>query len=112
MTAEVNLEREDATITAVRAAANHHYVEVLKPLLVEASEAGQLARDADLDAFLALLILLMPHLAIAGHYSGLDPVLGIHGASGPERREIVARLTAVLAAAFGAARKTMGRASP
>jgi AcrR family transcriptional regulator len=101
MTAAVNLEPEPAAWSAVRGVANRHYLEVLRPMLQHALAAGHLRADADLDAFLALLLLVLPHLALAPHSPGLDPVLGL-AADVPEQPEVaVRRLVAVFEAAFG-----------
>jgi AcrR family transcriptional regulator len=101
MTAAVNLEPDEPTRTAVRVAVNRHYLEVLGPLLAAAEANGALRPDADVDAFLALLVLILPHLAIAPYHAGIDPVLQLYGASPKDRRDAVARLTGVLRAAFG-----------
>ena len=101
MTAAVNLEPEASTRTAVRVAVNRHYVEVLAPLIATARSYGSLRPDADADAFLALLMLILPHLAIAPHHAGLDPVLGLFSASAEGRDETVGRLNDVFRAAFG-----------
>ena len=101
VTAAVNLEPDPAARSAVRDVANRHYLEVLRPMLEQARAAGELRADADLDVFLALLLLVLPHLALAPHSPGLDPVLGL-GADVPEQpAAAVERLVAVFAAAFG-----------
>ena len=43
------------------------------------SDDGWLRADADLDAFLAMLLLVLPHLALAPSFPELDPVLGLGG---------------------------------
>jgi AcrR family transcriptional regulator len=101
ITAAVNLEPDPSTRTAVRVAVNRHYVEALGPLLADAEAAGALRPDADTEAFLALLMLVLPHLAIAPSHPGLDPVFGLDTA-GPKKRQATAeRLTEVFRAAFG-----------
>jgi AcrR family transcriptional regulator len=101
MTAAVNLEPDQVARSAVRGVANRHYLEVLRPMLQRAQATGDLRADADLDAFLALLLLVLPHLALAPHSPGLDPVLGL-AADVPEQPEVaVRRLVAVFEAAFG-----------
>lgn len=104
MTAAVNLEPEASTRTAVRVTVNRHYVEVLGPLLDDARATGSLRPAADVDAFLALLMLILPHLAIAPHHPGLDPVLGLFDAGPKQRRATVTRLNEVFRAAFGVQR--------
>jgi AcrR family transcriptional regulator len=100
-TAAVNLEPEGTARAAVRAVVNRHYIDVLGPLLALARDRGDLRADADLDAFLALLLLLLPHLALAPHNPGLDPVLELASPDALTRQESVERLVAVLEAAFG-----------
>ena len=101
MTAAVNLEPEESTRTAVRVAVNRHYVEALGPLIATAKADGSLRPDADAEAFLALLMLILPHLAIAPHHAGLDPVLGLFEAGPEDVRATVARINGVFRAAFG-----------
>ncbi|WP_214367241.1 TetR/AcrR family transcriptional regulator [Pseudonocardia sp. H11422] len=99
-TAAVSLEPDPAARSAVRFVVNRHYIEVLRPLLQIARDAGQLDREADLDAFLALLLLLMPHLAIAPTSPGLDPVLGLTEADPATTAEAVDRLVGALRSGF------------
>lgn len=101
-TAAVNLEPDRVIRPAVRHVVNRHYQEVLRPLIGAAEQAGHLRPGADLDALLAMLVLLLPHMALAPHVPGLDPVLGL--ASG-DRDEVMAaadRLIDVLENAFAA----------
>jgi hypothetical protein len=63
--------------------------------------AGALRSDADLDAFLALLLLLLPHLALAPYSPGLDPVLGLADDAPDQPETAVRRVVAVLELAFG-----------
>ena len=101
MTVAVNLEPDGSARMAVRGAANEHYLAVLRPLLSGAQQRGHLREDADVDAFLALLLVLLPHIALASHSPGLDPVLGLSSADRKERVLAIDRLIAVLRAAFG-----------
>jgi AcrR family transcriptional regulator len=103
LTAAVNLEGDAAARQTVRAVANAHYLAVLRPLLESALKRGDIRPDADVEAFLALLLLLMPHLALAPHVRGLDPVLGLYGASERDTAAVATRLVRVFAAAFGPA---------
>ena len=63
--------------TAVRTVVNRHYVEVLHPLVEQGRRTGQLDADADVDAFVALLMLVLPHLVIAARNPELDALLGL-----------------------------------
>ena len=101
MTAAVNLEPDESTRRAVRVTVNRHYVEVLGPLLARAEASGALRPGADTGALLALLMLILPHLAIAPYHDGLDPVLELFGTPATQRRRGVARLAAALRDAFG-----------
>jgi AcrR family transcriptional regulator len=100
-TAAVNLEPDRAARSAVRGAANRHYLAVLRPLLESARDAGDLRRDADIDAFIALLLLVLPHLALAPSSPGLDPVLGLDSGDPATQDAAVDRLLDVLVQAFG-----------
>lgn len=77
MTAAANLEPDPVARTAVREAVNRHYLAVLRPLLEIGTSSGALRPDADVDSLLALLLLVLPHLALAPHVQGLDPVFGL-----------------------------------
>ncbi|MTE13446.1 TetR/AcrR family transcriptional regulator [Nocardia aurantiaca] len=77
MTAAANLEPDPVARTAVREAVNRHYLAVLQPLFDAASALGALRPGTDTQVLLSLLLLLLPHLAIAPHVPGLDPLLGL-----------------------------------
>ncbi|CCK24832.1 hypothetical protein BN159_0453 [Streptomyces davaonensis JCM 4913] len=80
LTAAANLEPDPTARAPVRAAVNQHYLAVLGPLLDVGISAGHFGDSPDRESLLALLLLLLPHLALAPHVSGLDPVLGMSGA--------------------------------
>ncbi|BBX69767.1 TetR/AcrR family transcriptional regulator [Mycolicibacterium psychrotolerans] len=90
----------DARVS-VRAVVHRHYLEVLRPLVHDARERGDLRADADVDALLSLLLMLLPHLALAPYVRGMDPVLGLDEMSAEQPALVVRRYVAVLAAAFG-----------
>lgn len=94
------LEPDPVTGAPVRAAVNQHYIAVFRPLLQRARETGQLSRDADVDMFLAMMMLVLPHLAIAPSHPGLDGVLGLSENDPGGAQKVVDRLIAVLRAAF------------
>jgi len=98
LSAAVVLEPDPAARSAVRAVIDRREVEFLRPRLVAAREEGWLRPDADLDAFLALQLLVLPHLALAPSHPELDPVLGLGGA---DHQEAVRRVLRVFDAAFG-----------
>jgi AcrR family transcriptional regulator len=101
VTAAVNLELDAGARLAVRSVVNRHYVEVLRPMLEQAHAVGDLRADADVDAFLALLLLVLPHLALAPFNPGLDPVLGLADSAPEQPEAAVRRLVAVFRTAFG-----------
>ncbi|HZZ49765.1 MAG TPA: TetR/AcrR family transcriptional regulator [Pseudonocardia sp.] len=98
-TTAVNLEPDPATQRAVRAAVNQHYIDVFQPLLKAAHSSGQLAPEADLDLFLALIMLMLPHLAIAPNLPGLDAVLGLADTAQPD--DVASRVITMLRNSFG-----------
>src|SRR2546423_11970474 len=77
LTAAANLELDPGSRIAVRTVVNRHYVEVLHPLVEQGRRTGQLDADADVDAFVALLMLVLPHLVIAARNPELDALLGL-----------------------------------
>lgn len=99
LSAAISLEPDPVARRAVRAVIDARYVEFLRPLLETARADGWLRPDADLDAFIALLLLVLPHLALAPSHPELDPVLDL-GGDDPDKG--VRRLIAVFEAAFGA----------
>lgn len=97
LTAAVNLELDTDTRVAVREVVNRHYLRSLRHLVDLGVDVGAVRADADREACLALLLLVLPHLALAANMPGLDPVLGLHDdpAAG------VRRVVGVLRDAFG-----------
>lgn len=77
MTVAANLEPDPLARTSVRAVVNRDYLAVLRPLVEDAVESGQFREDCDVEALLSLLLLTLPHLALAPHVQGLDPVMGM-----------------------------------
>lgn len=100
LTAAANLEPDKVTRAAVRDAASEHYLGMLRPLFELAGATGQLRDGADHEALLALLLLVVPHVALAPHVLGLDAVLGFEGASPEEAAALAHRLFSVLESAF------------
>jgi AcrR family transcriptional regulator len=89
----------DARIS-VRSVIHRHYLEVLRPLVRDARERGDLRAEADTDALLSLLLLLFPHLALAPYVRGMDPILGLDEPTPEQPALAVRRLVAVLRDAF------------
>jgi AcrR family transcriptional regulator len=102
VTAATNLELDPDVRTAVREPVHRLYLESLRPLLEQAVRRGDLRADADLDALLAILLLVLPQLAIAPFEPGLDPVFGLYGREPDEMRDAIRRLVTSMLAGFGA----------
>jgi AcrR family transcriptional regulator len=100
LAAAITLELDPGTRAPVRAAVNAHYIAVFRPLLRSAQEAGQLHPEADLEVFLALLMLVLPHLAIAPIQPGLDAVLGLQSDDPGDAEKVVERIIAGLRGGF------------
>lgn len=98
--AAANFEVETDARVSVRAVAHRHYLEVLRPLVQDARGRGDVRHDADTDTLLSLLLMVLPHLALAPYVRGLDPVLGMDEQSPEQPVLAVRRYIAVLAAAF------------
>ncbi|MFD5814018.1 TetR/AcrR family transcriptional regulator [Streptomyces sp. NPDC127038] len=102
VTAATNMEMDPTVRGAVRVPVNAIYLAGLLPLLERAVAAGDLHKDADLDALLSLLLVLLPHLALVAHAPGLDGPLALTGAHPEVRRENLKRLVHPLLADYRA----------
>ncbi len=98
--AAASFEVDTDARVSVRAVVHRHYLEVLRPLVRDALARGDLDVDADTDALLSLLLMLLPHLALAPYVRGMDPLLGLDELSPDQPALVVRRYVAVLAAAF------------
>ncbi len=98
--AAASFEVDTDARVSVRAVVHRHYLEVLRPLVHDARARGDLHRDADTDTLLSLLLMILPHLALAPYVRGVDPVLGLDEPSPEQPALAVRRYVAVLAAAF------------
>ncbi|CAN3129496.1 HTH tetR-type domain-containing protein [Mycobacterium sp. smrl_JER01] len=98
--AAASFEVDTDARVSVRAVVHRHYLEVLRPLVHDARDRGDLRSDSDIDALLSLLLMLLPHLALAPYVRGMDPVLGLDELSPDQPALVVRRYVAVLAAAF------------
>lgn len=97
LTAATNLEPDPLARAAVRSAVNRHYLEVVRPLVDMAVSSGQLRPDVDVEALIALLIMLLPHFALAPHIAGLDPVLGLQHGDRSRALDAAHRITRLIA---------------
>jgi AcrR family transcriptional regulator len=100
LTAAANLELDPDSRSAVRLVVNRHYIEVLRPLVEEGRRTGQLDPGADVDAFVALLMLVLPHLVIAARNPDLDALLGLGSGAVADGERAVDRLVEVFRTGF------------
>ncbi|MCQ9136158.1 MULTISPECIES: TetR/AcrR family transcriptional regulator [Streptomyces] len=100
VTAASNMEMDPAVREAVRAPVNALYLAGLRPLLERAVTAQHLRKDADLDALLSLLLVLLPHLALLPHVPGPDRPLPLTSVPPQVRRENLERLLTPLLSDF------------
>ena len=99
VTAATNLELDPQIRQAIREPVHRLYSVALRPMLDEAVATGELRADTDLDALLALLILLLPHLALAPFEPGLDAALPLYAEPATVRAERARRLVSTVFAA-------------
>ncbi len=97
LSAAVFLEPDTEARSVVLGIVEGHLLAFLGPLLARASVDGWLRPDADLDAFRALTLMVLPQLALAPSHPELDPVLGLS----EDPCAGVRRLVAVFEDAFG-----------
>ncbi|WP_409181180.1 TetR/AcrR family transcriptional regulator [Amycolatopsis sp. VS8301801F10] len=100
MTAAANLEPDPVARTPVREAVNRHYLAVLRPLFERAVAAGQLSAETDVEIVLSLLLLVLPHLALAPHVAGLDPLLGLAEGDPAHATATARRMTGAILAPY------------
>ncbi len=96
VTAATTMELDPLVRQAVREPVHRLYAQGLRPLLQRGVDSGALRADADLDALLSLLVLLLPHLALAPFEPGLDAALGLYSTEGRTRSKHARRLVATL----------------
>ncbi|MFD3869471.1 TetR/AcrR family transcriptional regulator [Streptomyces sp. NPDC058623] len=89
VTAATNMELDPVVRQAVLEPVQHLYLAGLRPLLERAVTAGDLDADADLDALLSLLLLLLPHVALAPFFPA------VAGPVAPPEGDREARRTAI-----------------
>ena len=98
VTAATTMELDPDIRRAVREPVHRLYTQGLRPLLASAIESGEAPPDADVDALVSLLVLLLPHLALAPFEPGLDAGLALHGTTGAARSDAARRLVSALLA--------------
>jgi AcrR family transcriptional regulator len=101
ITAATNLELDPVVRQTVRGVAQQHYLAVFRPLVAEGVRRGEVCPErADPEALVALMLLVVPHLALSPYIPGLDPVLGMYGNTPEELRAAVRKLIGVVQAAY------------
>ena len=98
--AATNLEIDNSVRLVVRETAEQHYMHVIIPMLKLWRERGEIREDADDDVMLSVLLMILPHLALAPYYDGLDPVFGLRGRDPASQRPIIRRIIAGLGPIF------------
>lgn len=96
VTAATTMELDPEIRKAVREPVHRLYAQGLRPLLTAGVASGELAPDADLDALLSMLVLVLPHLALAPFEPGLDAALSLYGSTGQARSDGARRLITTL----------------
>ncbi|GGU98874.1 TetR/AcrR family transcriptional regulator [Actinomadura sp. LOL_016] len=94
VTAATNFELDNAVRAVVRDTANQHYLQVIHPTLQLWQEMGQIRADADLEVLATTILSLLPFLALAPYYDGLDPIHGLRGRTPAQQRPVIRQLIA------------------
>jgi AcrR family transcriptional regulator len=92
VTAATTMELDPDVRRAVREPVHRLYARGLRPILEAGVSNGEFRADADLDALLSLLVLVLPHLALAPFEPGLDVSLELYGTAGELRSHHARRL--------------------
>ena len=100
VTAATNLEIDNVVRAVVRATAELHYVQVIRPLIQMWRDKGAIRPEADDDVILSLLLMPLPHLALAPYYDGRDAVFGLRGRTPEEQRPIIRQILNGLSPVF------------
>ena len=79
VTAATTMELDPEIRSAVREPVHRLYAQGLRPLLASAIAVGELRPTLDVDALISMLVLLLPHLALAPFEPGLDAGLALYG---------------------------------
>jgi AcrR family transcriptional regulator len=98
--AATNLEIDNSVRLVVRETAGQHYLRSIRQFLRLWRDRGEIRPEIDDDILESLLLILLPHLALAPYYDGLDPVLGLRGLSPEQQRPIIRRFVAGIAPVY------------
>jgi AcrR family transcriptional regulator len=96
VTAATTMELDPDVRRAVREPVHKLYAQGLRPLLQAAVDSGEFRADTDVDALLSLLVLVLPHLALAPFEPGLDAALALHATRGATRSKRARRMVETL----------------
>ena len=96
VTAATTMELDPQVRQAIREPVHRLYGQGLRPLFEDAIARGDLRADTDVEALMAVLVLLLPHLALAPFEPGLDAALPMYGVSRQARSEVARRLIATV----------------
>jgi AcrR family transcriptional regulator len=100
LTAALNFELDNKVRSLVRDTSNQHYLQVIEPMLRTWKERGAIRADTDLEVLTTTLLLVLPFVALAPYYDGLDPVHGLRGRTPAEQRPVIRQLIAGLRPMF------------
>lgn len=92
ITAATNLEMDNTVRGIVMKTAHQHYLQVLRPVLELWRGKGQLRDDVDEDVVTALLLMVLPFLALAPYHDGLDAIFDLRGRTPEQQRPIIRQL--------------------
>lgn len=92
VTAATNFELDNSVRSVVRDTANQHYLQVIHPTLRLWQEQGEIRADADLAVLATWLMTILPFLALAPYYDGLDPIHELRGRTPAEQRPVIRQL--------------------
>lgn len=98
VTMATTMELDPQIRRAVREPVHRLYAQGLRPLLSAARQTGALPAGLDVDAVVSLLVLLLPHLALAPFEPGLDAAVALYGTRGATRSRRARRLLATVLA--------------
>ena len=101
VTFAVNFEIRDDVRRAVRATVKPYYLETIWALVEEADRRGQLRDDTSREHLVSMLLLILPHLALAPANPELEQAFDLAAADRGALIEIVHGYVDALEAAFG-----------
>ena len=94
VTAATNFELDNSVRSVVRDTANQHYLQVIHPTLEIFRQQGEIREDADLEVIATWMMTILPFLALAPYYDGLDPIHNLRGRTPAEQRPVIRQLIA------------------